>query len=264
MALVAALLAVGGIFLLKVLGSGLLVYECTQLESEIKASIGNANYCNVDSDCVVLGTGTCPFGCFSLVNKNVETQTIQEKIGQYEKMSCSTCIYDCIVSPSQREIKCINNQCVDIRFQEEIDTSTPVLSPSTPLGINSVEGWQIYRNEEFGFEVKYLQSWTVQQANNAFHFLPLGEENLERGITLLLIDYNKTPPLPVWYTDTLLRTVEWQGKEVSIKKREPYPITVRYIGELTKDGYVAEFRMYLDEQYDNIFDQILSTFRFVE
>ena len=151
-ALVAVILTIGGILLLKsmgVPGGGLLLYECWQLEGEIKTSIENANYCNVDSDCIASDIGGCPFGCFRLVNRNADTQIIQEKISQYKETRCNTCIYGCVVPPDAEEIKCLNNQCVDIRFQKKDNQQLTIDTTS----------WQTYRNEEFGFEVKYPKEW---------------------------------------------------------------------------------------------------------
>lgn len=74
-------------------------------ESRIKSSIQEANYCEVDSDCVDVG-GKCPFGCYIYVNKN-ETEKISKLINSYE----SECIYDCLYCPS---VSCENNKCKEI------------------------------------------------------------------------------------------------------------------------------------------------------
>lgn len=74
-------------------------------ESNIKTAINNANYCDVDSDCVDAG-GKCPFGCYVYVNKN-EVDTISKLIQSYD----SQCVYGCVTEP---EVVCKNNTCTPI------------------------------------------------------------------------------------------------------------------------------------------------------
>ncbi len=89
-------------------------------EREIKRLLNEANYCAIDSDCIVLDTNFgCPFGCHNLGNRNADLTRINTLWEAYQKSrekSGSFCVYSCITSPEPWEIKCVNNKCVDARF----------------------------------------------------------------------------------------------------------------------------------------------------
>jgi hypothetical protein len=42
------------------------------------------------------------------------------------------------------------------------ETAGIVPSPANGNGVNSVEGWQTYRNEEYGYEIKYPNDWQMK------------------------------------------------------------------------------------------------------
>ena len=54
---------------------------------------------------------------------------------------------------------------------EEVDekTNKGILQPEV-----STEGWQKYRNEEYGFEVKYPKGWYWEDYTEDFHYLKIG------------------------------------------------------------------------------------------
>lgn len=77
-------------------------------ELKIKSAIEEANYCEVDSDCVDAG-GKCPFGCYVYVNKN-EVDKISKLIQSYD----SKCIYGCVSSST---VVCENRKCKEVLEQ---------------------------------------------------------------------------------------------------------------------------------------------------
>ena len=78
-------------------------------EKNINRKIEKANYCEKDSDCIVINFG-CPFGCGSYINKNEE-----KGLRWYVDISrvihplYNLCEYLCIGPPIPR---CENNICV--------------------------------------------------------------------------------------------------------------------------------------------------------
>jgi len=95
--------------------------NCSHLETQIKDLIDQANYCDNDSDCTFGGTEfiLCPFGCYVLVNKDVDLNEIERGVKQYSE-DCGGCVYECPYDPAPDDIKCINNKCTDIRFNESL------------------------------------------------------------------------------------------------------------------------------------------------
>lgn len=82
--------------------------SCKDLEKDINTQIEQANYCNVDEDCTLVGFG-CPFGCGSYVNKRADVASIKTKIGSYREQ-CGFCEYKCIRPFNS---VCKNNKCVE-------------------------------------------------------------------------------------------------------------------------------------------------------
>jgi len=92
--------------------------NCKELEKEIKNLLENNNFCSKDFDCVLLRGDAylgCPFGCHNFVNKNIDFSNIEKAALEYQKNKCRECLYKCRDSPSQEEIGCKNNKCVDLR-----------------------------------------------------------------------------------------------------------------------------------------------------
>lgn len=82
---------------------------------QIQTLLQEANYCTQKNDCVIKSYG-CPFGCSTLVNKNHDMSVIEESI---RKMSAHRCVYDCDRNPTDVEIACVDNKCIDTRYPEE-------------------------------------------------------------------------------------------------------------------------------------------------
>jgi len=76
--------------------------SCTT-ENKINNLINESKSCNVDSDCVLIGS-RCPFGCYQAININ-NSEEVKSAIYSYK----SNCVYGCIECES---VKCINNTCM--------------------------------------------------------------------------------------------------------------------------------------------------------
>ena len=124
--------------------------------------------------------------------------------------------------------------------------------------------WKVFThsNHEFGYRVEYPPGWTVEQIENVCYFRPPGAKSNKESIAIVVINYKKTPPLPVHHSYTTVRTVTVNSEEILVRKRQPSPPTEKYFAEHKKDDYVAEFRFSLDHQQDAVFDRMLSTFTF--
>jgi hypothetical protein len=124
--------------------------------------------------------------------------------------------------------------------------------------------WKVFTqsNGEFGYRVEYPANWTVEQVENVWYFKPPDAKSNKESIAIVVINYKKTPPLPVHHTYTTVRTVTVNAEEIPVRKRQPSPATEKYFAEHKKDDYVAEFRFSLDRQHDAVFDRMLTTFTF--
>jgi len=83
--------------------------SCSDLETKVKQSLDDANYCDIESDCIISEINSCPFGCNSLVNKNADLTKIKEGVDNYNE-NCIRCVYDCY-SVTSDNIKCENHKC---------------------------------------------------------------------------------------------------------------------------------------------------------
>lgn len=89
--------------------------ECDWQVAEIMWTIDLNNHCNEDSDCKIVDGFGCPLGCYYLVKKDRDLTVYQRTIDRYYEQ-CPHCIWDCPSLPSQDQVKCQNNKCVDTRF----------------------------------------------------------------------------------------------------------------------------------------------------
>ncbi len=116
-ALIAIVISVGGILLFAFLNKSpgiapIASAQCNQLEHEINALVIQANYCEMDEDCVVSSQAAYIGGCFNLVNKEADVTFIQEKKLQWENLDCGKGrLYETCDPPPQL-VKCQENRCV--------------------------------------------------------------------------------------------------------------------------------------------------------
>ncbi|MBI2610225.1 hypothetical protein HYW53_03605 [Candidatus Giovannonibacteria bacterium] len=138
---------------------------------------------------------------------------------------------------------------------------------SEPVKKPADSGWKIYSktNQWFGYSAEYPLNWSIKEfgtgeIGTSVYFLPPGETSEQKSISVVIINYKKTPPPPVWYTYTTLRKIKSGSTEILIQKREPG--SEQYIATITKGDYTAEFRFAhgLDSKYDSVFDHIVSSF----
>ncbi|MEK7542232.1 MAG: hypothetical protein AAB524_00850 [Patescibacteria group bacterium] len=83
---------------------------------------------------------------------------------------------------------------IDVQPQQvstPVDTSGPAPNSSTPLVINSMEGWQTYSNGEFGFEVNYPANLMIIEPRGYAGIVSPKYTSCEEG-TILVQEINIT------------------------------------------------------------------------
>jgi len=257
-ALVAVVISVGGILLFVSwrLGTNPITYiQCSQLEQEIDTLINQANYCKMDSDCIVSPEVAHPGLCFNLVNKDADVSFIQQKKLQWQNLDCGKGrVYEACARVPQL-VQCQENKCVG-EYKDFIP---------------DISDWQTYRNEEFGFEVRYPPDWTVNENG----LVSLGKKSLD--VAILVWDngskeyveeqWQSVPCAPggdsgcAPLENKEMKTIEVNGNTV-YWKIDGYNQIHAYIPNEQKNKTVEIYTVNLRNR--DIFDQILSTFRFVE
>ncbi len=151
--------------------------------------------------------------------------------------------------------------------QSEPEKQPKPLVKDEPVKKPVDSNWKIYSktNQWFGYSTEYPLDWSIKEfgtgeIGTGVYFLPPGETSEEKSFSIIIINYKKTPPPPVWYTHTTLRKIKSGSIEILVQKREPG--SEQYIATIVKGDYTAEFRFAhgLDGKYDSAFDHIVSSF----
>jgi len=96
--------------------------SCNELRRDIKTLLEDMNYCQEDSDCAYGPGYGCPFGCYSIYNKNADLGCIKKLVENYSK-ECEVCEYGCLPAP---ELQCIDKKCVDLKSKGVLKTDLAV------------------------------------------------------------------------------------------------------------------------------------------
>lgn len=157
---------------------------------------------------------------------------------------------------------------------------TPIPTPTpTPKAEINTSNWQTYRNDEFGFEVRYPEGWIFRFVSQTFvspvhsSFAIQNVSNESRWINILIgeeiNEISPYDPISQWNIDGMpARQFSVQIIPSNIGVSPPgaeFPDFPIHPGLwIEKDGMFYAFVFYGIEEIGGIFDQILSTFRFVE
>lgn len=85
------------------------------LKEQIITMLDRANYCTSAKDCRSMSFG-CPFGCVSFVSINFDMNVLQAAMNKYQP-NTPDCMYKCARLPVSEEIGCINQKCIDLRWE---------------------------------------------------------------------------------------------------------------------------------------------------
>jgi hypothetical protein len=106
------------------------------------------------------------------------------------------------------------------------------------------EGWTVHTSSEreYGFRIEYPAGWRVEREGAATHFRPPGAQREPGGVTVVVFDEERTPPLAVSITYTPVRVIEPEGRAIPVYSRSPSAATERYLVRLHHGRLTAEIR----------------------
>jgi len=253
-AAVSVVLAVGGILLLRGEPSVRSVDSVSSIREDMVS-------CTFDEECTVVLYGYCCEKEASAINKKYENEYLHNPDLQKPENSPKSCLPIVCDYPDldAYAAQCINKKC------------TAVLEPQE----NSTEGWQTYRNDEFGFEVKYPkddQCDLITVGGNSWSF---GRINLD---VLDAEGFNLEEYVDDFVEKRSQEPYSWtfeSRQQTEVNNKEAIALTYRAGGlnRLAEVTFVKQGEnvyalgwsagVFACNELD-IFPQILSTFRFVE
>ncbi|MFH1866911.1 MAG: hypothetical protein ABIJ81_02410 [Patescibacteria group bacterium] len=118
-------------------------------EEQIQNRISPLNYCSRDSDCIVVDSPGCPFGCWWTVNKDSNYRAVYEAARKYMMATVIRCEYKC--SPVPSSLVCRNNIC---------------FSSDAAARISTISGWAIHPNQEYGYQIDYPPVASLQASES--------------------------------------------------------------------------------------------------
>lgn len=264
-------LVVGGVWLSFQFTSSPAVKQTSLPTSKQVRILQEDQICAVDTDCVLIETDCDRCSCGDTVNKihQQEYQSQYEMLCKsYRERSGKICDFLC----STPFARCINNRCVLSAEKLIVDTSTP----STSSG----QAWQTYRNEEFGFEVRYPDdqltlNWEMQTEDQGMLTLYPLVLGVGGGAALHKINIVASKVLlqeklfPASYVKSSQEKIKVAGKD-TWKEVWKGDMGFHIVTRVTSDNDIY-YRIQGDfsttesyEKFSRLFDQILSTFRFTE
>ena len=138
------------------------------------------------------------------------------------------------------------------------------LSP-TPA-TDETANWIEYINTKHSYLVKYPENWIYKELNQDYvYFNPLGVSDNDQSVSITVTN-NKSTINPVIADFKTVRNITVSGQEIEIKKYKSGTSVFRYIAKV-KNGdntFTFGFSIYTYKKYEPYFDQILSTFKFLE
>lgn len=126
-------------------------------------------------------------------------------------------------------------------------------------GILQNDDWTTFVfDEQVTFSFEYPSSWTTTTpAPTTVRLTP--PDNDDMRIELVVYDPEETPPLAVDVTYDTLRVVDAHPEPIPVLRRDPSAATERYFARVGINSHVVEFRLFAEENYNEVFDQMLIT-----
>jgi hypothetical protein len=136
------------------------------------------------------------------------------------------------------------------------------------LSKGAVEAWAVHttRHPEYVFRIEYPATWKVEEEGVAIHFRPPEAHPKPGGVTVVVFNEERTPPLPVSVTYTTVRVLEPEGRAIPVEHRDPSAATERYLVRLHHGRLTAEIRSVRGaanastEVHESVFDRMALSF----